>query len=260
MIDLTGKVVLITGAARGIGRGCAVELARCGADIVINDCAHADEAAAVAAEVEQLGRRALVVMADVADRAAVDRMVATAVAELGRLDIVVANAARTRRRPFLELRREDLEETWAVTLWGVFHTCQAGARQLVQQGQGGKIILISSLLAWIPFANSLPYNAAKAAIEQMGRTIATELLPHRINVNLIEPGWIDTPGERAFLTEEQLREEAAKLPWGRLGRPDEIGKAVAFLASSAADYITGACLRVDGGYWLPRQPVPLHRE
>ena len=121
---------------------------------------------------------------------------------------------------------------------------------MISQGSGGNIVVISSVLAHIPYVESSPYNGAKAAVNQMARTWALELAPHRIRVNTIEPGWIDTPGERAFATEEQLREEGAKLPLGRLGRPEEIAKAVAFLVSDDAAYITGSTLRVDGAITL----------
>jgi glucose 1-dehydrogenase len=121
---------------------------------------------------------------------------------------------------------------------------------MIAQEQSGNIVTISSVLAHVPYVTSSPYNGAKAAINQMTRTWALELAPHRIRVNAIEPGWIDTPGERAFASEDQLREEAVKLPLGRLGRAEEIAKAVAFLVSEDASYITGSILQVDGGISL----------
>jgi glucose 1-dehydrogenase len=258
--DLPGKVALVTGASRGIGRGCAIELARAGARVTVNYDSHEDEARDTAAEIERLGSEAMIYGASVADRPAVDAMVAATVERFGRLDIVVANAARSVRRPFLELTPQDVADTWAVSLWGVFHAAQAGARVIARQGEGGKIVVISSVLSFIPFANSLPYNTAKAGINQMAYTMAAELTGHRINVNVIEPGWTDTPGERAFLSEAELQAAAGELPWGRLATIEDVGRACAFLCSSAADYITGACLRVDGGYWLPRKPAPVNRE
>jgi glucose 1-dehydrogenase len=122
---------------------------------------------------------------------------------------------------------------------------------MVRQGEGGKIVNISSVHAFIPFPRSTAYNTAKAGINHMGHTIAAELIRHRINVNTIEPGWIDTPGERQYATDEEIREGGSRLPWGRLGTIEDIGQAAAFLCSPAADYITGAVLRVDGGFWLP---------
>jgi glucose 1-dehydrogenase len=250
LIDLTGKVALITGASRGIGRGCAEQMARCGADVAINYRSHGDEANEVAHVVRSLGRRAFTFGADVSDRSAVDAMVAGAVQELGRVDIVVANAYYSRRQPFLELDVDDVRRTLDVTLMGAFHVAQAGARQMVQQGEGGSILFISSVLSFLPFATSMPYNTAKAGMNHMAMTIAAELAEHRIRVNVIQPGWTDTPGERQFSSEEQIREGARRLPWKRLGTPEDLGKAAAFLASDDADYITGATLKVDGGMTL----------
>lgn len=253
MIDLSGKVALITGASRGIGRGCALEMARTGADIAINYYRHGEEAEEVAQQVRALGRRAWVVQADVADRLAVEQMVAGAVERLGRLDIAVCNAYYSKREPFLEMSVEGMRRTLDVTLWGAFHTAQFGARQMVKQGKGGSILFISSVLAFIPIPTSLAYNAAKAGMNQMAATIAAELTGNRIRVNVIEPGWTDTPGERQFMSEEQIREGGKQLPWGRLGTIEDLGRAATFLCSDAADYITGEVLRVDGGYWLPRR-------
>jgi glucose 1-dehydrogenase len=123
---------------------------------------------------------------------------------------------------------------------------QLVARHMVERGHGGKIIFISSVHAPMPYAGSVAYNAAKAGLNHMARTIAIELAPHRINVNAIEPGWIDTPGERLVFGDEMMAREGAKLPWRRLGTPADIGKAAAFLASDDADYISSATLRVDG--------------
>ena len=248
MIDLTGKVALITGSSRGIGRGCAIEMACCGADIAVNYNSHGDEADGVAEEVRGLGRRAAVFQGDVSKRAAVNAMVAGAVEELGRLDIAVCNAYYSKRQPFLELSEEAMERTLDVSLWGAFHTAQESARQMVKQGDGGSILFISSVLSIVPMQTSLPYNTAKAGMNHMAATIAAELAPHRIRSNVILPGSTDTPGERQFATEEEIRESARQLPWGRMGTIEEIGKAAAFLSSPAADYITGSILKVDGGY------------
>ncbi|MFN3651105.1 MAG: SDR family NAD(P)-dependent oxidoreductase [Armatimonadota bacterium] len=260
MVDLDGQVAVVTGASRGIGRGCAVELARCGARVVINYRSHGEEADAVAEECRAAGGDAMTFQADVAEHAAVDRMLAATVERFGGIDILVNNAYRSIRKPFLELEPQDLWETWAVSLMAPFYCSRQAARQMAAQGRGGKIVMVSSVLAFIPLPNSLPYNTAKAGLEQMAHTMATELLPHRINVNVVQPGWTDTPGERQFLSEDELQREAAKLPWGRMGTIEELGQTIAFLCSDAADYITGAVLRVDGGYWLPRAAVPVNRE
>jgi glucose 1-dehydrogenase len=178
-------------------------------------------------------------------------LVRTALDQFGKIDILVNNAYRSIRKPFLDLTDQDVEATWAVSLWSVFRCSQAVARHMVERKQGGRIIVVSSVLSFIPIPTSLAYNTAKAGINQMAFTMATELAPHRIRVNVIEPGWTDTPGERQFATEEQIREGGKRLPLGRLGRSDEIGKMATFLASDAADYITAGRFRVDGGIWLP---------
>ncbi|MBM3235084.1 glucose 1-dehydrogenase [Candidatus Poribacteria bacterium] len=252
MVNLENKVAIVTGSSRGIGRGCAIEMAKVGADVVVTYRTHPEEAQEVAEIIRHIGREALVVQLDVADRQAVENLVQATLNKFGKINILVNNAAMTIRKPFLEMPVEDMARVLNVSLWGVFHCSQAVARVMVKQGEGGKIIIISSVHAVIPYANSLPYNTAKAGINNMGYTMATELASYRINVNVIEPGWIDTPGEHKLATEEELKAEGEKLPWGRLGTIEDIGKTAAFLASDAADYITGACFRVDGGFWLPR--------
>ena len=212
MIDLTAKVALITGPSRGIGRACAIEMARAGADICVNYRSHPAEAEDVAVEIRDLGRQAIVVGCDVSDRAAVAAMVAQTVAELGRLDIAVANAYYSKREPFLELSLDAMRQTLDVTLWGAFHLAQSAARQMDARGQGGA--------------------------------------PHRIRANAIEPGRTDSPGERQFTSEDEIRQEGARLPWGRLATSEDIANAAVFLCSDAADYITGTVLKVDGGYTL----------
>jgi glucose 1-dehydrogenase len=249
---LNGKVALITGAARGIGRGIALCLAEEGADIIVNDLPPGEGAGArgTAEEIEALGCRALAYDADVSERTQVAALFAAGVAHFGRIDIVVANAAMSIREIVIEARWEHALRTIEVTQFGVFHTCQAAARQMVRQGGGGKIIIIGSILAEIPFPTSAAYNMSKAAVNHLGGTLAAELAPYRINVNVVNPGYIDTPGERAFATEEQLQRAGRNIPWGRLGTPRDIGRAVAYLASDDADYVTGSALRVDGGYKL----------
>ncbi len=249
-IKLDGKVALISGASRGIGRGVALQMGRSGANVAVNYRTHPDEAEEVAAEIRQAGSEALVYLADVSDREAVDAMVNATVEKFGRLDIVVSNAYYSKREPFLDLELEGMRRTIEVTFWGAFHMAQAGARQMVKQGNGGAILFISSVLADIPFPTSLPYNAAKAGINQMSATIANELAEYRIRANVIAPGYTDTPGERQYATEEQIREAATALPWKRLGTPQDVANAATFLCSDAADYITGTVLSVDGGYWL----------
>ncbi len=251
---LKGKVALVTGAARGIGRGVARCLAEEGADVLVNDVVPESEMKPVLDELNQLGRRALPWTADVSDRAEVEAMVAGVVKHFGRLDIAVANAAVSVRKPFTEFEWSEVSTVVATGQFGVFHTCQFAARQMIAQGKGGKIVLIGSLHAQFPFARSAPYNMVKAAITHLGLTMASELASYRINVNIIQPGWIDTPGERKYASEEEIQAGAKKIPWQRLGTPEDIGKAVVFLASDDADYITGASLRVDGGFAVGLDP------
>jgi glucose 1-dehydrogenase len=249
-----GKIALVTGAARGIGHGVALCLAAEGADIVVNDRADQAEAQATLEAITKMGRRALFWQADVTDRAAVANMVKGAVEHFGRLDILVANAVSSVREPVLEARWEGVLETITVIQFGVFHTCQFAAQQMVKQELNGrsrgKIIIIGSIVQEFAIANLAAYSMSKAAINDFGEVLARELAPHRVNVNVINPGWIDTPGERKFFTEEEIQAGGKKVPWGRIGQPEDIGNAAAFLASDEADYITGAALRVDGGYMV----------
>jgi glucose 1-dehydrogenase len=244
---LDGKVALVTGASRGIGRGCALALAEDGAAVVVNYRSHPEEAADIVREIVALGRPAVAHQADVSDRAQVDAMVALTLERFGQLDVVVANAYRSIREPFLEMSLDGLEQTLTVTLLGTFHTCQAGARAMAERGRGGSIVIVASVHAEHAFAGSTAYNMAKYGVTGLGLTMANELARHRIRVNLLNPGWIDTPGERQYASETELREAGQKLPWGRLGQPREMGRVVAFLASDDASYVTGAILRADGG-------------
>jgi glucose 1-dehydrogenase len=217
----------------------------------VNYAAHGEEAEEVAREIEGLGRRALVFQCDVADRNSDERMVDETVRAFGHVDILVNNAVSSVRKPLLELDVADVERTWAVSLWGVFHCSQFAARQMVKQAAGGNIVVVSSVHSFRPFPNDTAYNAAKAAVNQMAYTWAVELIQYGIRVNVIEPGWTDTPGERRFYSEEQLREGGAAVPIGRLAQPEEIAKGVLFLVSNEdSSYMTGGCLRVDGGYTL----------
>jgi len=251
MPRLQGKVALVSGASRGIGKGIALRLAEEGADVVVNYRSHAAEAGQVAGAIAALGRQALVWQADVSDRAAVERMVAGAVAHFGALDIAVANAASQNVGSILETRWEDNLHTFEVSLFGVFHVCQLCAQQLVRQVQagrpGGKLILISSIMGLTPYPGRAAYTTCKAAIIHLARTLALELAPYHINVNAISPGWIDTPGERDLLGDAAVDQGWKAIPWKRLGRPEEIGAAAAYLASGDADFVTGSNLVIDGG-------------
>lgn len=250
-MKLKGRNALVTGSSRGIGKGCAVEMAKAGANVAINYFSSRDEADAVAREAQSYGVRTLVLQGDVADQAAVEDMVARTVREFGSLDLFVSNAVYSDRELMIEADLKGFRRTIDVGMWGAFYGVRAAAIQMVKQGKGGSIVVISSPHAVIPFPTAMAYNMAKAAIDQMARTAAIELAQHRIRVNIIHPGWIDTPGERKFFTEEQLAEGAAKLPWKRLGRIDEIGKAAVYVLSDDAEYMTGSTVTIDGGVSLP---------
>ena len=187
-MKLKNKVAVVTGSSRGIGRATAIELARNGADVAVNAYSHPEEGQEVVREIQALGRRSFLFQGSVADRAQDEAMVRETVERLGRLDIMVANAAYSIRKPFLEMEVEEVEKTWGVTLWGVFHCCQLAARQMVKQGDGGSIAIVSSVHAFRPYALSTAYNGAKAAINHMSATWAAELAQYRIRVNVFGAG------------------------------------------------------------------------
>lgn len=248
---LAGKIAVVTGASRGIGRAIALALAEAGCDVAANYHSSAAEAKELAGQISHLGRRSLVVHCDVANQSSVEAMVADTVRQFGRLDIAVSNAAYSDREPFYEADMAGFRRTVDVTMWGAFYLLRAAARQMIKQGGSGSIVVISSPHAHVAVPRSMAYNMSKAAIDHMARTAAIELVEHRIRVNLIHPGWIDTPGERKFASEEQLANAAAKLPWKRMGRPEEIARGVVFLCDPDSDYITGSSLAIDGGITLP---------
>ena len=247
-MSLVGKTALVTGGGRGIGKGCALELARRGATVVINDRPASPDLQATVAEITAIGSGALAVEADVFSRAGCESLVSQTLAQVDGIDILVSNPAYSTRSPFLDFDPDVFERVIQATLVAGFHLSQLVARHMVERGKGGKIVFISSVHAAMPYQNAVAYNAAKAGLNHMAKTIARELAPHKINVNIIEPGWIDTPGEHESFGTEYLMEQGRALPWKRLGTPADIGKAATFLSSDAADYITGTIMRVDGGY------------
>jgi glucose 1-dehydrogenase len=248
---LQGQAALVTGAGRGIGRACAIALARAGAHVAVNYLDNRAEAEDVAAHIREAGSRALLLQADVSQQPSVERMVAEIVAQFGRLDIAVPNAYYSVREPFHAADMEGFRRTIDVTMWGAFYTLRAAVQQMIRQGGGGNIVVIGSPHAEFAIPRAMAYNMAKAAVDHMARTAAIELTEHKIRVNIIHPGWIDTPGEREHASEETIAGAAAKLPWKRLGRPEEIGRGVVFLCDPASDYITGSTLTIAGGVTLP---------
>jgi glucose 1-dehydrogenase len=249
-LPFAGRVALVTGAAGGIGRATAVALARAGADVAVNDLRLPSEGGVVG-EIASTGRRGLPLPVDVSDQSAVDAMVARTVAELGRLDLFVSSAVYSDREPFTTADMAGFRRTIDVSMWGSFFALRAAANQMIGQGQGGAIVIVSSPHAEIAFPNCMAYNMAKAAQDQMARTAAMELLPHKIRVNIVHPGWTDTPGERKHFSEDDLRKAGPTLPVGRLARPEEIARGVLFLLDPAAEYLNGTTLKVDGGLGLP---------
>jgi glucose 1-dehydrogenase len=247
---LSGQVALVTGAGRGIGRASAIALAEAGARVGVNDL-DPHSAADTAAEIRRAGMQAVALAGDVSVQETVDGLVTATVAEFGRLDIAVASAYYSEREPFWQADMARFRRTIDVTLWGAFYTLRAATRQMIAQGHGGSIVLIGSPHAVVAVPLAMAYNIAKAGVDHMARTAAIELVEHRIRVNVIHPGWIDTPGEREHATEEEIERAAEKLPWKRLGRPEEIGRGVVILCDPKSDYITGSTFSIDGGITLP---------
>lgn len=247
MKKLDGKIALVTGSGRGIGRGCALELARAGAKIIINDRPGKTDAQETMIMIRNLGQDSILLEADIFSRSECETLVTRAISQFGRIDILVSNPAYNVRQPFLDYEPALFEKVIQGTLTSGFHMSQLVARHMVERGSGGKIVFISSVHALVPYPRSVAYNAAKAGLNHLARTIAVELSPQRINVNIIEPGWIDTPGEHETFGTPFMNEKGGQLPWGRFGTPSDIGQAAVFLASSDADYLTGSILRVDGG-------------
>ena len=245
------KNAIVTGASRGIGRAVAVELARGGANVTINFHSHREGAEEVAAEIEALGQQALLMQGDVSDQAFVEGMVAQTAVKFGSVDLYVSNAVYSERERMIDADMDGFRRTIDVAMWGAFYGVRASAQQMVKQAKGGAITVISSPHAVFAIPTAMAYNMSKAAIDHMARTAAMELAEHRIRVNIVHPGWIDTPGERKFFSEEQIEVGSQKLPWGRMGHPEEIGKAVAYTLSPDADYMTGSTLTIDGGVSLP---------
>jgi len=250
-MKLTDRNILVTGASKGIGRGCAEELAKAGANVAVNYNSDSAAAEEVAEAVRAAGRRALLVQGDVSEQQAVEEIIAKTVSEFGRLDGLVSNAAYSDRELMVEADMDGFRRTIDVAMWGAFFGVRAAAQQMIRQGDGGAIAVVSSPHAKIAIPTAMAYNMAKAAIDHMARTAAIELARHRIRVNIVHPGWIDTPGERKFFTEEQLDQGAQMIPWKRMGRPEEIGRLVAFMMSDDCDYMTGSTVLMDGGISLP---------
>jgi len=242
---LQGRIAAITGGALGIGRATARLFAAEGATVALGDVDVAG-AEAVAKEIVAGGGRALAVGMDVGDAGQVRDFVDRVVSELGRLDVMFANAGIAHSAPFLEHPEAEWHRVLRVNLSGVFFCCQAAARQMVRQG-GGRIIATASINGFRGVENLVGYNVAKAGVIELTKTLAVELAKHHIAVNAIAPAQIDTRLTRS-LPEEARRRRVDRIPMGRFGDVDEVARAALFLASDDASYITGHTLAVDGGY------------
>ena len=242
---LQGRVAAITGGALGIGRATALLFAREGATVALGDVEIA-KAELVAQEIVRDGGKAIAVALDVGDAAQVQAFVDRVVSAFGRLDIMFANAGIAHSAPFLEHPEVQWHRVLRVNLTGVFLCGQAAARQMVKQG-GGRIITTASINGFRGVENLVGYNAAKAGVIELTRTMAVELAQHHIAVNAIAPAQIDTRLTRT-LPENARRRRVDRIPMGRFGEPEEVAKAALFLASDEASYITGHTLAVDGGY------------
>jgi glucose 1-dehydrogenase len=248
---LAGKVALITGGGSGIGRGIAVRFAEEGADVAIADM-NEEGAQAVANELAHFEGRACALGADVTKRSDCERMVSETVEQLGKLDILVANAGIGRFGPFLDYSEDDWNAVIDTNLSGVFFSCQAAAKQMVKQGHGGRLITTASLAAIRPGPMMPAYYAAKAGVKMLTEAMAVELAEHRITANSIGPGLIDTPLTAPIM--DRLRGEGRTqfAPLGRVGEPQDVANLALFLASDEANYITGDYILVDGGLALGR--------
>jgi 3-oxoacyl-[acyl-carrier protein] reductase len=250
MGKLEGKVALVTGGSRGIGRGIALAFAREGADVAINFRRDGAAAAATVTEIEGLGRKALALQADVADWPAVDAMVGRAIAHFGHLDIVVANSGvASRVQSVWDFDVEHWHKVIGVNLHGVFYTCKATAKHLVER-KAGSIILISSIGADSCAPFGAPYYVAKAGVNALTKSLAKECAPARVRVNCVAPGVIATDmGNRLidFYGEANI---TSSIPLGRPGTPEDVAAAAVYLASEDASFVTGKILRVDGGAWM----------
>ena|SRR5512144_262761 len=246
MFRLDGKVALVTGASRGIGRAIAARLAAQGAVVVA--AARGDHATACAESLVAEGLRAEALTLDITDAAAVEKTPGDIVAKHGRLDIVISNAGITRDQLLMRMKREDWDAIIATNLTGTFLLAQAAMRPMLKQ-RGGRIIAIGSVVGQMGNAGQTNYAAAKAGLIGFAKALAREVASRGITVNVIAPGMIDTDMTRA-ITEKAQVDWATQIPLGRLGTADDVAAAACFLASDEAAYITGHVLAVNGGMYM----------
>lgn len=242
-MNLAGKVALVTGGSRGIGRAIALTLAEHGADVAINYAGNTAAAEEVAAAIEKLGRKALLVQGSVADTNGVADIVGRVVKELGRLDILVNNAGITRDGLLMRMKEADWDDVMNTNLKGVFNCSKAVLRTMMKQ-KGGRIVNMASVVGEMGNAGQANYASAKAGVIGFTKSLAKEVASRNITVNAVAPGFIATD-MTSVLTDEQKAEMARTIPLGRAGEPQDVANAVLFLVSDEAAYITGQVLNVD---------------
>ena len=239
------KVAIVTGSGQGIGLGIALVLAKEGCNVVVSDV-NSESAKKASLEIQKLGVKSISIPCDVSKKNEVDNLIDSTIKEFGHVDILVNNAGIYPYKPFLEMSENDWDKVLDVNLKSVFLCSQSAAKVMKP---GSKIVSISSIASIVGFPNLTHYCASKGGINGFTRALALELASKKINVNAVAPGAIETPG--AAMNEETKNATLPLIPAGRLGTPIDIGRAVAFLASDYADYITGQILPVDGG-WIIR--------
>lgn len=257
-VVLEGQPALVTGANSGIGRAVAMGLAASGADVVINYIANPEAAEDVANEIEKLGRKAMTIKADVSSEDDVQSMFAKAIAHFGTLHIVVNNAGLQRDAPFHDMTLAKWNKVIDVNLTGQFLCAREAIREFRRRGvvtdvsvAAGKLVCMSSVHQAIPWAGHANYAASKGGVMQLMKSVAQEVAPLAIRVNGVAPGAIRTPINRpAWETKEAYESLMTLVPYKRIGEPDDVAQAVAWLVSDAADYVTGATLFIDGGMML----------
>jgi NAD(P)-dependent dehydrogenase (short-subunit alcohol dehydrogenase family) len=248
---------IVTGAGSGIGRATALRLAADGCDVGVTYRANAEGAESVVAEIRALGRAAAHVELDLATPPAATAAIDALAERLGGLDVLVNNAGVNRRATVLEETIEGFDRTLAVNLVGPWACAQAAARHMIEGGRGGRIVNVTSVLAFVALDGGGAYGAAKAGLELLTKVLALELAPHGIKVNAVAPGHTATPMNYGPDALEAATIERPVIPAARAAAPDEIAAAIAFLASPAASYATGASLLVDGGLLLASGPQSL---
>jgi NAD(P)-dependent dehydrogenase (short-subunit alcohol dehydrogenase family) len=245
--DLSGQVALVTGAARGIGRACAIALAQCGADLALG-FRDAQSDASLIDTIERLGRRALALQMDVTQVAEIVAATEEAHRRFGRIDILVNNAGIGPPAPAELVTEEDFDRTLRVNLKGTFFVSQAVARTMIDRGRG-RIVNLSSQAGFVALPTESVYCMTKAAIAHLTKCLAVEWGPRGINVNAVAPTFVRTPGTEKWLHDEAFRHHVlSRIPLGRVGEPVDVAGAVVFLASPAASLVNGATLLVDGGW------------